>query len=96
MENVLYSNKENIVFYIPGYVDTCCVNEMIKVLEKGKQEIIKICKDMSIDEGQIQSYEIRISRRYKSMRVFYVKTPKMPEGAFSLGDDWTMDKWISF
>lgn len=34
--------------------------------------------------------------RYKSMRYFWVdniETP--PTDAFVLGEDWTMDKWIS-
>lgn len=32
--------------------------------------------------------------RYQYMRIFYAYTPKV-EGAFELGEDWTMYQWLT-
>jgi hypothetical protein len=96
MENLFYSTKEQIAFYITGYVDTTNVNAMIKVLEDEKKTFIEACNAKGVEETTVQSYEIRKSSRYKSMRVFYaLNVPESPKDASQLGESWTMDAWIS-
>ena len=41
--HLFYSEKENILFYIAGYVDNSCnVDEIIKMLQKNKAKFIKL------------------------------------------------------
>jgi len=95
MEKLFYSIKEQIAFYITGYVDTTNVNAMIKVLQDEKKTFIEACNTKGVEEDTVQSYEIRESSRYKSMRVFYaLNVPESPKEAFQLGESWTMDAWI--
>ena len=86
MENLFYSEKEKIAFYItPGYWcdNTDNVSEFIKLLEKERLKFAKMIKMARLDS--IKSHKIDVSRRYKEMRVFYVEMDERPEGAFSIG-----------
>ena len=89
--DLFYSEKENILFYVAGYIDNFNdVDKIIEMLQDHKAEFIKLG-----GEGKIYTKEITKSSRYKYMRVFWCKTKKIPVNAFKLGKDWDMWKWIS-
>lgn len=89
MENLFYSYTEKTLFWVAGYTDNSNkIDEIVKMLEEKKQEFIK-----AGGEGDICTYSIEQSRRYKLMRVFYCTTDKIPENAFILGKPKTEEEW---
>lgn len=93
MKNLFYSKKEKCVFYIPNYYvnGTSYTDNLIDNLKKEVENLIKI----GAERHKIISYEIRNSRRYKEMWVFYYFTDSIPKDAFEIGNNWTRDTWIS-
>ncbi|MBK7362627.1 MAG: hypothetical protein IPJ01_10065 [Micavibrio sp.] len=95
MEDLFYSTSEKKLFWIAGYTDNSYnVKEIVSTLTNNRNHFIKTCK--LPEKSLVRTDYITKSSRYKSMRYFWVdniKTP--PKNAFELGDDWTMDKWIS-
>jgi predicted nucleotidyltransferase component of viral defense system len=100
-KDIFYSPNEKIVFYVAGYTDNSYkVDECIKVLKEGQLFLEKlISKFQSIDTREVKSAYITKSRRYKSMRVFWIEgVNQAPRGAFVInsdgGDYWNMWKWL--
>jgi hypothetical protein len=95
MEDLFYSLSEKKLFWVAGYTDNSYgVKEIISVLENNRNYFIKSCKLPT--NALVKTDYITVSRRYKSIRYFWVddvETP--PKEAFILNDDWTMHKWIS-
>lgn len=92
-EDLVYSNKEKILFNIVGYVDNSDnVDELIKVLEEGTDILSEISNE---ERNKIKTQYINKSSRYKYMRVFYVVTENIPVQAFQLGNDWSMAQWLA-
>lgn len=95
MEDLFYSVSEKKLFWIAGYTDNSYnVKEIVSTLTNNRNYFIKNCK--LTENTVVRTDYITQSSRYKSMRYFWVdniETP--PKDAFELGDDWTMDKWIS-
>lgn len=95
MEQLYYSKKDNILFFISGYpFESSNVMGIIEELKNGRNYFIKLC---GLDKSaQVETEIVTHSRRYKQMRVYYIRECKMPpNNAFKLGEDWTMDKWIT-
>lgn len=88
-ENLYYSPSEEIAFYIPNhYPDRLNVWEQIKMLEREAMNFARLLGgNLRLDD--MQSDEIRESRRYKGMRVWWIKFNKVPEGAFVIGSEET-------
>lgn len=94
---LFYSKHERILFYIAGYTDnsqnvwafiTMLLRHSFWVGWIGRKWVTKVNTDY-----------IYSSRRYKYMRVFYVTTDVIPEGAFIINSErdptcWTMWKWL--
>ena len=94
MKNLFYSQKENLLFFITGYLNEENVSAFIQTLTKNAVNLANLAgKNIS----DINTYPINNSKRYKGMRVFYVKTKIIPKNAFEISSEnnWTMQKWIS-
>lgn len=96
-QNFFYSKNDKTAFFIRGYhqYHECEGNvaEIQKMLKEGAKNIATI---LGVDPKIVKTTYINKSSRYKGMRAFYVDNVEMmPEGAFELGLDWTMSKWLS-
>lgn len=93
-KTLFYSSKEKIAFYIPNYYpDSLNVGEQIKMLQQERSNFARMLSN-HIRTDKMLSREILVSSRYKNMRVFWMEWDEVPDGAFVLGADCTMDKWI--
>lgn len=95
MNDLFYSEKEKICFWIAGYTDNSCnVSEFIKMLEDNRLIFARAIGKERLDN--ISTDYIWESIRYKYMRYFYCRMDKCPDGAFVIteANGWTMDKWI--
>lgn len=92
---LLYSKKESILFFIAGYPNSSNnVKEIIEELKNGRNYFIKLCG--LTQSAQVETEIVTSSRRYKHMRIFYIKKcVTQPINCFEIGEDWTMDKWIA-
>lgn len=99
MENLFYSKKEKILFWIAGYTadgSTGRVLEKIRHLKDYAEQFAATSPEVRIDA--VNTDYIQKSSRYKYMRVFWadgIESP--PADAFIIGDgsDWTMNSWLS-
>lgn len=95
LENLFYSYKDNYLFWVAGYTDNSeKVKDIVKMLTE-KAELFKSRVDS--DEYDVSTFEVVDSRRYKSMRVFYmrdVQPSHIPKEAFRTNKH-TMMEWIS-
>jgi hypothetical protein len=67
-------------------------------MNDGVNVMVEICEG-KIEKKDVNTTYVDKSRRYKSMRVFYVKNVEdsiVPKEAFRLGTEngWTMWKWL--
>lgn len=95
MDNLFYSPTENIIFQIVGYsaVDsTSNVNEIIERIRKEADEFAVIS---GVDYKDVRSDYIKVSQRYKNMRVYYAHAKVVPDSAFVIGGNWSMSKWCA-
>ena len=96
-KNLMYTEKDNTIFWVAGYckdLNTSNVNQKIDSLKENAKRFADHC---GIDVSDVNTYEIRNSRRYKNMRVFYSQKFPMedvPSDAFIYedGNGWTMEK----
>lgn len=94
IRELYYSKVEKILFYVAGYTyNGENVGEQVEMLIKGAEKLATLIKT---DRKNINTFFVTKSRKYKYMRVFYVKTDIVPEGAFSLNkkSGWTMKRWV--
>lgn len=95
MKDLFYSKSEGILFWVAGYTrdsNTYKVGEIVESLRDNAQRFADQA-ECNFDEV-CTLYNTR-PPRYQYMRIFYTFTPKNLEGAFELGEDWTMDKWLT-
>lgn len=94
MENLFYSEKEKFLFYIAKNTNISQnVEEIIKMLTTGANILAEL---ISVERKAISTYFVTNSRRYKYMRVFYVKTDVVPEGASKTSDGLGMHEWVDW
>lgn len=92
-EEIFYSEKEGILFWIAGYKDESeKVDDTIKMLTSCVDEFTK---KTGAKKEDVSSYFIHKSSSYKNMRVFFAKVTDVPGSAFRINKDWSMQKWIS-
>lgn len=98
MKDLFYSPLDKKLFWIAGYTDNSYnVKEIISVLQNNLNFFLKQVKFPQ--NTQVNTEYITKSRRYKSMRYFWindVEIEKVPKEAFILTaeNDWSMYKWI--
>ena len=95
MNNLFYSPTENIIFQIVGYsaVDsTSAVHEIIERLKKEADEFSAIA---GVEYKDVRSDYIKVSQRYKNMRVYYSHAKVVPDSAFSISERWNFSKWCA-
>ncbi|TSD03413.1 MAG: hypothetical protein Athens071416_94 [Parcubacteria group bacterium Athens0714_16] len=95
MKNLFYSLSEKILFWVVGYTDNSpYVKEIVDMLNSNAKKLAEL---VSADEKDVCTVVIEKSRRYKNMRVFYIKTLIIPlrEGAWTIPEDTTMHKYLS-
>jgi len=91
--NLFYSKKENLLFWIAGYMqDTGKTWDIIKGFDDAAQSFMKFCK---VPYNTIYQQKIH-DRRYKNMYVFYCEASDyIPDIAYRITKaDWTFSKWI--
>ncbi len=96
MTDLFYSPTDKRLFWVAGYTDNSYnVREIITVLESNMNFFLKEVKFAK--NTKVKTDYITKSRRYKSMRYFYIENVELkdvPKDAFLLGEDWDMIKWI--
>lgn len=93
MKNLFYSKSEKIAFWVSNY--GCSSSKVSEVVEWLKEKGGLAANAFGVELDAVRWYEITVSRRYKNMHVFYAETDVVPENAFELGEEWTMEKWLS-
>lgn len=93
MKNIFFSPTENILFWIAGY-DTYTHNVQQKV-----SSMIANCETFSnianVPYGEVYMLAVTTkSSRYQGAEVYYAETATVPEGAFDIGENWTMNQWL--
>lgn len=97
MKDLFYSESEKRIFFIAGYTDNSYnVREIIGVLENNRKFLLKHIglpeKSTIVNTGYITT-----SKRYKSMRYFWIdniEKDEVPEDAFWLNNEWKMHEWL--
>lgn len=93
LKKLFYSQKENILFYVAGYTDNSDnVQKIIAMLQEKSAQFIGLHSSYKLEN--VKTFYVTKSKRYKSMRVFYLETSIVPEIAFSLCENCTMMEWI--
>lgn len=82
-DNLFYSSKEGILFWIAGYTRN-----------DNTENAQTFADHVGIPLEKVFTYYNTRPPRYQYMRIFYAYIPKV-EGAFELGEDWTMYKWLT-
>jgi len=96
MKDLFYSPTEKRLFWIAGYTDNSyCVKSIVSTLQNNTKFFLK---QVNLPEKtQVNTDYITKSRRYKSMRYFWInelEPDRVPKEAFLLNEDWTMGSWI--
>ena len=94
MNDLFYSPKEGILFWVAGYTrdnNTEQVIEMVKSLEENANKFAEIA---NIPIEKVFTFLNSKPPRYQYMRIFYAWCPDI-EDSFKLSEDWTMNKWIT-
>ena len=94
-DDLFYSSKEGILFWVAGYTQDGNTENVKKILESIKENAYKFAEQAGVDFDEVQTFYNSQPPRYQYMRIFYTYAPKNLEGAFKLGEDWTMYKWIT-
>ncbi len=96
MHKFFYSPFEKIAFYISGYSILHNEYDVKKITASLELDRKKIIDALKLDnDAVVKTFEIKDSRFYKGMRVFYIEEiEENPKGFFNI-TDWTMDKWCS-
>jgi hypothetical protein len=95
MDLLFYSKTESIAFAIFAQPFEQGVNKEIEMLESKKRQFA-LCFPSGIRTDGLKTKIISESIMYKGMRLFWMETPTIPNGACIIGDtdDWTMSDWI--
>ncbi|RYC70714.1 hypothetical protein [Spirosoma sordidisoli] len=95
MENTYYSPAEKTLFWVAGYtgdLNTIQVSEQVKYLVTHGTTFAEYA---NVDMGEVRTDVVRVSRRYKNMRVFWTVTETPPADAFEITNNWTMWNWLT-
>ncbi len=90
--DLFYSVNEQTLFWVAGYTDNS--NNVKELTSVFLDRALALANLIKADVKNINFSYIYTSRRYKSMRVFYIKTDVIPEKAFKIDGDWNMWKWL--
>lgn len=93
-DGLFYSPSEKILFWIPAYYTngTGMLENLIKNLKEGEDVLRHFS---GVQDGNIYTSEILVSRRYKSKWYFSIHCEECPKEAYRISNDWTMQTWIS-
>lgn len=94
-DNLFYSPSEHILFYIAGYIDNSSkVGEIISTLNTSAKKLANLIGEK---KENICTVVVEKSRRYKNMRVFFIKTRIVPvkHGAFVISEKTTMLEYLN-
>ena len=80
MEKLFYSKKDSTLYWIAGYAkdgNTSSVVEMTNDLLENAKAFAEVA---GCEVGDVQTHYNQLPPQYQYMRVFYVKTEKIPAG----------------
>ena len=94
-DNLFYSSKEDILFWVAGYTRDGNTENVAEILKSLEENATKFAEQADIPFDKVLTFYNTQPPRYQYMRIFYTYTPKNIEGAFKLGENWTMYNWIT-
>lgn len=94
-KDLFYSSKENILFWVAGYTKDSQMENVKIIIEDLNQNAMAFAEKAGCNFDEVRTFYNNQPPRYQYMRVFYTLNPKNVEGAFTLGKDWTMRKWLT-
>jgi hypothetical protein len=82
-KELLYTEKDKKLFLIVGYDNPMGADDLIKTLENGKKKLLSTL-GKKVKKTKVYTDMITQSRRYKSMRVFFmdVEPKDVPKEAY--------------
>lgn len=95
-KDLFYSSKEGILFWVAGYTRDSNTENVKKIIEDLKQNAMRFAEQAGCDFDEVKTFYNTKPRRYQYMRIFYTEVPKNLEGAFELGEHWTIHEWITY
>lgn len=94
-KDLFYSSKEGILFWVAGYTRDGNTDNVKEIIEDLKQNALRFAEQAGCHFDEVKTFYNDRPPRYQYMRIFYTYVPKNLEGAFELGEDWTMRKWLT-
>lgn len=95
MKNLFYLQKDNLLFWVAGYTRDGNTSSVVEQCQSLTENATKLATLVNADIKHIYTFFVEKSRRYKYMRVFWIKTDVIPEEAYVItNSDWTMMKWV--
>ncbi|PUB80903.1 MAG: hypothetical protein DBP02_19730 [gamma proteobacterium symbiont of Ctena orbiculata] len=89
MDNLYYSPKEKMVFWIVGYVDFSITHRRVPSVQIYAERFQK-----RLGAKEVKTKIIK-SAGYKGKRLYFASMDRQPVGAFNIGEQRDMDNWLS-
>lgn len=93
--NLFYSTKENILFWVVGYTRDNNTHNLLEKIDSLKQNGIRFAEQAGVNLDEVKTFTNDYPPRYQYMRVFYTHVPKNLENTFKLGESWSMSEWLT-
>lgn len=94
-ENLFYSTQEGILFWVAGYTRDGSTDKVVEIIESLNSNAQTFADHAGVPLDEVFTFYNERPPRYQYMRIFYTYVPKNLEGAYKIGKDWTMYKWLT-
>lgn len=80
MEKLFYSKKDSTLYWIAGYTKDGNMSSVVDMTNDLLQNAKVFSEVAGCEVGDVQTHYNQLPPQYQYMRVFYVKTEKIPAG----------------
>lgn len=95
-KDLFFASREGILFWVAGYTRDGNTDNVQEIVEDLTQNALRFANQAGCHFDEVLTFYNTRPPRYQYMRIFYTYVPKNLEGAFKLGEDWTMSEWITY
>ncbi len=84
MEKLFYSKKDGLLYWIAGYTADGNTDNVAQMTKSLTDNATKFAGVAGCEVNEVCTHYNQMPPQYQYMRVFYVKTEKIPAGAMEL------------
>lgn len=90
-----FTNHNKVLFWVAGYTADLNTDNAVAKINDLKNHATSFAEAINVPLEDVNTFEVRKSRRYQNMRVFYVKDFEgtLPPGTFEINHH-TFSEWI--